>query len=111
MGDLHNPFLASVPILYPLKISENQIFSGVFRGYRIRTFARNGLSVDDKYICEVITTKMFERPVYLLKSWEFVYLSWSKVNHCGITNLFIFVNKYFHKTSKWMAFSNKFSAK
>ena len=30
-----NPFLASVSILYPLKIPENQRFSGVFRGYKV----------------------------------------------------------------------------
>ena len=38
-----NPFLANVPILYPLKAPENQRFSGVFRGYKIGTLARNGL--------------------------------------------------------------------
>ena len=59
MGDFLNLFLANVPILYPLKTPENQIFSGVFKGYRMGTFARDGLSVDDKYIREVITTKMF----------------------------------------------------
>ena len=30
-----NPFLASVPILYPLKIPENQKFSCVFRGCKM----------------------------------------------------------------------------
>ena len=38
-----NPSLANVPILYPLKTSENLWFSGVFRGYKIGTLARNGL--------------------------------------------------------------------
>ena len=38
-----NPFLANVPILYPLKTPENMWFSGVFRRYKIGTFARNGL--------------------------------------------------------------------
>ena len=38
-----NPFLANVPILYPLKTPENQRFSGVFRGYKMGTLARNGL--------------------------------------------------------------------
>ena len=28
-----NPFLANIPILYPLKKLENLWFSGVFRGY------------------------------------------------------------------------------
>ena len=39
-----NPFLANVPILYPLKPPENLWFSGVFRGYKMGTLARNGLS-------------------------------------------------------------------
>ena len=34
-----NPFLANVPILYPLKTPENQRFSGVFRGYKMKTLA------------------------------------------------------------------------
>ena len=37
-----NPFLTNVPILYPLKTPENQRFSGVFRGYKMETLARNG---------------------------------------------------------------------
>ena len=35
--------LANVPILYPLKTPENLDFSGVFRGYKMGTLARNGL--------------------------------------------------------------------
>ena len=38
-----NPFLAYVPILYPLETPENLWFSGVFRGYKMGTLARNGL--------------------------------------------------------------------
>ena len=38
-----NPFLANVPILYPLKIPDNQGFSGIFRGYKMEAFVRNGL--------------------------------------------------------------------
>ena len=37
------PFLANVPILYPLKTPENLFFSGAFRGYQMGTLARNGL--------------------------------------------------------------------
>ena len=37
-----NPFLANVPILYPLKTPENLWFSSVFRGYKMGTLARNG---------------------------------------------------------------------
>ena len=38
-----NPFHANVPFLYSLKMSENQRFSDVFRGYRNETLARKGL--------------------------------------------------------------------
>ena len=38
-----NLSLANVPILYPLKTPENPWFSGVFRRYKMRTLARNGL--------------------------------------------------------------------
>ena len=38
-----NPFLANVPILYPLKTPENLWFSSVFRGYKMGKLARNGL--------------------------------------------------------------------
>ena len=36
-----NPFLANVPILYPLKTPENQRYK--IRGYKMETLARNGL--------------------------------------------------------------------
>ena len=39
-----NTFLANVLILYPLKIPDNLWFSGVFRGYKMGTLARNGLN-------------------------------------------------------------------
>ena len=38
-----NSVLANVPISYVLKTPENQRFSGVFRGYKMGTLARNGL--------------------------------------------------------------------
>ena len=43
-----NPYLAIVPILHSLKIPENLLFSGVSRGYKIGTLARNGLNKMDK---------------------------------------------------------------
>ena len=39
-----NPFLANVPILYPLKTPENLWFSGVFRRYKMGTLVRNELN-------------------------------------------------------------------
>ena len=38
-----NPFLANVPILHPLKTPEKLTFSGVFRGFKMGTLARNEL--------------------------------------------------------------------
>ena len=38
-----NPFSINVPLLYPLKTSENRGFSYVFRGYRSGTLVENGL--------------------------------------------------------------------
>ena len=38
-----NPFLTNVPLLYPLKISENRRFSDVLRGYRSGTLVANEL--------------------------------------------------------------------
>ena len=35
-------------ILYPLKTPEDKRFSSVFRGYKTRTLARYGLTVNDK---------------------------------------------------------------
>ena len=39
-----NPFLTNLPILYPLKTPANLWFSGAFRGYKMGTLARNGLT-------------------------------------------------------------------
>ena len=40
-----NPFLANVPISYPLKTPENLWFSGVFRGYEMGSLTRNELRI------------------------------------------------------------------
>ena len=44
-----NPFLANVPILYPLKTPI--WFSGVFRGYKMGTFTKNVLMTFDRSAC------------------------------------------------------------
>ena len=43
-----NPFHATDLLLYPLKTSENQRFSDVFRGYQKRSVVRNGLTLLEK---------------------------------------------------------------
>ena len=39
-----NPFSTNVPLLYPLKISENLHSSDAFREYRSETMVENGLN-------------------------------------------------------------------
>ena len=41
---IFSPFLANIPILNPPENSRNLWFSPVFRGHKMRTLARNGLS-------------------------------------------------------------------
>ena len=45
-----NPFSTSVPLLYPLKTSENLRFSDVFRGYRSGTLVKNRLMQFQKFV-------------------------------------------------------------
>ena len=42
-GISFNPFLVNVPISYPLKTRKSHSFSVVFKAYKMRTMARNGL--------------------------------------------------------------------
>ena len=44
-----NPFSTNVPLLYPLKTSENRRLFDVFRGYRSETLVENGLRWFLKY--------------------------------------------------------------
>ena len=44
LPDFISPFLANVPVLYSLQTTENLWFSGVSRGYKMGTLARNELS-------------------------------------------------------------------
>ena len=39
-----DPFLANVPIWYPLETPENQNDSSIFRGYKMGIMVRNGLT-------------------------------------------------------------------
>ena len=44
--NLTNPFSTNVPLLYPLKTSESQRFSDVFRGYGSVSLIENELNFD-----------------------------------------------------------------
>ena len=48
--DAIHPFLANVLNLEPLKTPENQRFSGVFKGYKMRALTKNGLNCFWSYI-------------------------------------------------------------
>ena len=45
-GWIINPFSTNVPLLYPLKTSENRSFSDTFGGNRSKTSIENGLNSD-----------------------------------------------------------------
>ena len=51
------PFQLNCPFLYPLKTSENERFSDVFRGYRNGTLHKNGLLANppEGHLSEVYT--------------------------------------------------------
>ena len=54
-GFIHmNPFLTNVPLLYPLKTSENLRFSDDFRGYRGGTLVENGLKTECKFFEKLV---------------------------------------------------------
>ena len=44
-----NPFQANALVLYTLKTPENLWFSGVLKGYKMRTLATNGLMMEVVY--------------------------------------------------------------
>ena len=67
-----NPFLANVPILYPLKTPENQKFSGVFRGHKMGTLARNGLKTILSNILDTWKRTLTERQFSLFSSSSFL---------------------------------------
>ena len=69
---LINPFLANIPILYPLKTPENQRFCGVFRGYKMETLAGNGLNTNIKGTTKLYFTHYPHEVIMLFKR---VYIS------------------------------------
>ena len=73
MAQAIKPFPDNALILYPLKAPENLWFSGVFRGYKMRIFARNGLIKvfpDQNYVlfvpCTSIKTHFADQNCHLL---------------------------------------------
>ena len=67
-----NPFLAYVPISYPLETSENQRFSEFLRWYKMGIFAKNGLIIQgemsdlgESNIIPVFSLLVFEYKTYV----------------------------------------------
>ena len=62
------PFSSNVPLLHPLKTSENLRFSDVFRGYKIGTLVENGLNTVSEIEFVLMrlnmSTNQFEMPLF-----------------------------------------------
>ena len=63
-----NSFSTNVPLLHPLKTSENPWFSYVFRGYKIGTLVENGLNrvseIEFVLMRLNMSTNQFEMPLF-----------------------------------------------
>ena len=63
-----NPFSTNVPLLHPLKTSENLWFSDVFSGYKIGTLVENGLNTVSEIEFVLMrlnmSTNQFEMPLF-----------------------------------------------
>ena len=61
-----DPFLANVSILYPLKTLKKLCFSGVFRGFKMETLARNALNqLKTRFSLTLLTTCISEIKINL----------------------------------------------
>ena len=57
-----NLFMANVGILYLLETTENLWFSGIFRGYKIETLTKNGLSQFELLYSFMLSQSFFSTP-------------------------------------------------
>ena len=74
-----NLFLATVPILYPLKTQEKQRFSCVFRGYKIGTIGQKGVKgalTQNGSIISRLSVKITMRTMILSNLWRIVTITW-----------------------------------
>ena len=80
-----NSFSTNVPLLYPLKTSENLRFFDVFRWYRSGTLVENGFSISENLsIFREIASKF--SVFYLRFRWIFVF------DICQLVFLYAFAN-------------------
>ena len=94
----NDPLQPNVPFLYPLKTSENQRFSDVFRGYRNVASAWNGLA------CSLLYQK-FEMNMFCYMKYSWTILKILKQNivvRCVILKLCFFL--FFSTIKKVKAF-------
>ena len=56
-----NPLLANIPILYPLKTSENRRLFGLFKWYKMRTLVINGSSTTKNIEVSDADTRYFAK--------------------------------------------------
>ena len=59
-----NPYSSNVTFLYPLKTSENLLFSDIFRGYRNVTLGEYGLSL--KFVISFCCSLLFNRVYFMI---------------------------------------------
>ena len=88
-----NTFLGNVPILHPLKTLENQRFSGVSRGYKMKPLSRNGKNNTCKWLLLIYGAKTlkkfpYSQPCQTLKMERFL----------KIVNSLQAFSQYFRKT-------------
>ena len=88
-----NPFSTNVPLLYPLKTSENHPvktsenlrFSNVFRGYRSRILVENGLSIFLNWNVCKFWKSIFQKKRIKISSWYGSCIT-GKIEECLLTN-------------------------
>ena len=90
----HCQFKANVTFLYPLKASENQRFSDVFRGFRNDTLAWHGLICCTSQLTEATTGDVLWKKVFLKFFAKFTgkHLCWSL---------------FFNRIADWSLFFNQ----
>ena len=76
------PYYITVPFLYPLKTSENQIFFDVFKGYRKRQFTWNVLKTCNQFVSHFSEVFLLEQKLgFLFKpsgNERYFKLKWKK---------------------------------
>ena len=79
-----NLFSTNVPLLYPLKTSENRRLSDVFKGYRSRTSVENGLNMIGLFaILTLNKLYIYCACVFIVVFWTFIVCSYKLNSYDG----------------------------